>query len=186
MKFLVFLIGLALLGATACQPPEEEPILLNPTHQAVVAEVYYAIQSAYELSSPDTMRFALRHRFISRHDPRRTLEDAHSFLEGNHIDVPADWPLVITPAAPAVAPPYAITIGQDLLRVVVLTHGDTVRSNINQFLTVSTPIPLPAGQQLVYYEMGHKRNMMSAGFMLLVVEPTGKRRLIAERGTWNN
>ena len=76
------------------------------------------------------------------------------------------------------APPYAVRLCQNRLRAVVYT--DTAQRKWNNLLTVSEPVALRSGQQLVYYEMGDEPTKMMAGILVLRVEPTVNRRLVAE------
>lgn len=173
----------------------------NPTQQAGVAEAYYALlasscdraeiaaagpSAASPLAPRDTMCFGQRTRFISGMDPRRTQQYVRWFLRKQHLDTSVVGLNHFAPQVPAVAPPRAFSLCTGRLWAVLFTNADTTRPIINNFLTVSQPLALRSGQQLVYYEMGRERHRMMAGVMLLVVEPTGRRRLVAESLLWIN
>ena len=194
-------MGLALVGASACHPQEEAGNRPNSTQQAGVAEAYYALlasncdraeiaadgpSAASPLVPRDTMRFGQRTRFISGMDPRRTQQYVRWFLRKQHLDTSVVGLDRFAPQVPAVGPPRAFSLCRGRLRAVLFTNADTTRPTINNFLTVSQPLVLRSGQQLVYYEMGLERRMMMAGVMLLVVEPTGRRRLVAKSLLWIN
>lgn len=195
----LLLTGLTLLGTEACRPQEEAETMANPTQQAGVAEAYYALLASYcdraevaadgssgghPLVPQDTMRFGQRTRFISGMDPRRTQQYVRWFLRQQHMDTSVAGLNRFTPQVPAVGPPRAFALCRGRLRAVLFTNADTTRPTINNLLTVSQPLALRSGQQLVYYEMGIERRMMMAGVMILVVEPTGRRRLVAESLLW--
>lgn len=199
--FHLLLTGLVLLAAPACHPPEEAKTLANPVQQAGGAEAYYALLASYcdraeiaadgqaaarPLAARDTMRFGQRTRFISGMDPRRTQQYVRWFLQQQHLDTSVVGPNGFTPQVPAVGAPRAFALCQGRLRAVLFTNADTARPAINNFLTLSRPLALCSGQQLVYYEMGRERRKMMAGVMLLVVEPTGRRRMVAESLLWIN
>ena len=198
---LLLLTGLAVLGAPACHPQEEAETVTNPTQQAGVAEAYYALLASCcdraeittdepsggsSLAPQDTMRFGQRTRFISGMNPLLTQQYVRLFLQKQHLDTSVVGLDRFAPQAPAVGPPRAFSLCRGHVRAVLFTNADTTRPAINNFLTVSQPLALRSGQQLVYYEMGRKRRMMMAGVLLLVVEPTGRRRLVVESLLWIN
>ena len=130
------------------------------------------------------MRFRQGYAFISRMGPRYSQKSVRFFLRKHHLDDSVDWPRLFTPQVPVAVPPFAVSLCQNRLRAVVYT--DTAQRNLNNLLTVSEPVVLRSGQQLVYYEMGNEPTKMMAGVLLLLVEPTGNRRLVAESMLWIN
>jgi hypothetical protein len=130
------------------------------------------------------MRFRQGYEFISRMGPRYSPKSVHFFLRKHHLNDSVDWPRLFTPQVPVAVPPFAVRLCHNRLRAVVYT--DTTQSNLNNVLTVSEPVMLRSGQQLVYYEMGNEPTNMMAGVLLLLVESTGNRRLVAESMLWIN
>ena len=199
MHLPVLFASLLLLSTAACRPHGEVPTLVNPTQQAGIASVYYALLSSYcyrseialheqlpgRQSAPkDTIRCGQGHAFISRSGPRYSQKSVRFFLRKHHLDDSVDWPRLFTPQVPASVPPFAVGLCQNRLRAVVYT--DPAQRQLNNLLTVSEPVALRSGQQLVYYEMGNEPTKMMAGVLLLLVEPTGNRRLVAESMLWIN
>ncbi|UOQ51756.1 hypothetical protein [Hymenobacter cellulosivorans] len=117
-------------------------------------------------------------------NPLLTQHYVRLFLQKQHLNTTVVGLDHLVPQVPAEGPPRAFSVCRG--RAVLFTNADTTRPTINDFLTVSKPLALRSGQQLVYYEMGRERRMMMAGVVLLVVEPTGRRRLVAESLLWIN
>lgn len=166
--------------------------------------IYYILQASYckhqesigkaennkkvvkNLKHTIALKFGQREKFISIMNRTESVNNIRIYLKEHNFGNQIDLKNIFIPNIPTFKRSIGFNICNKDLRINIYRKIDTLNFKMSSYVTISKPIFLSKFTQLYYYEMGEKRNMMVAGFIILNNEKNGEIKPVDEKMLWIN
>jgi hypothetical protein len=198
MKTKLLFSLIILLSITSCSEKKHSKVFHSSGTEVAIriirisycgSEYLQKTPSTSMLNEKDTltMRFGLRSKFISLMNRAEIIESVSVYIKSINSSF-GDSTLhnMFNADQFDSDTPVTFDICDISSYAAIYSKSDTLRDNINTFITVSKPLILDSGKVLYYYELGTRRNKMDGGVIIMSRDKKGELVPLHEKTLWIN